>query len=70
MNSISFDALGVSPALEALRLALSSLSPVEACALTLGWAAFLLAVAHRQRPVVPLHVRLASEAGVVVKPSS
>lgn len=55
------------PALEAFRLALSSLSPVEATALTLGWVAFLVAVAHRQRPVVPMHVRLASEAGVAVR---
>ncbi|MEU5853889.1 hypothetical protein ABZ799_01050 [Nocardiopsis dassonvillei] len=57
----------VSPALEAFRLALSSLSPVEAAALTLGWVAFLVAVAHRPRPVVPMHVRLAEEAGVVIR---
>lgn len=55
------------PALEAMRLALSHLSPTEAVALTLGWVAFLVAVAHRQRPVVPMHVRLADEAGVVIR---
>lgn len=58
------------PALEAFRLSLSSLSPVEAAALTLGWVGFLVAVARWPRPVVPMHVRLADEAGVVVKPSS
>lgn len=50
------------PALEALHLALSSLSPVEAAALTLGWVGFVVAVARWPRPVVPLNVRLASEA--------
>ena len=53
---------GVSPALEAVRLALSYLSPVETAALTLGWAAFLVAVAYRQRPVVSLNTRAAAEA--------
>lgn len=57
----------VSPALEAMRLALSSLSPVEAAALTLAWAAFLVAVVYSPRPVVPLNVRLAEEAGLVAR---
>lgn len=55
------------PALEAFRLALSHLSPVEAVALTLGWVALFVAVSRWPRPVVPMHVRLADEAGVVIR---
>lgn len=68
MNSISFDALGVSPALEAMRLALSSLSPVETAALALGvvFAVTVLALLRAalvadRRPMATLNDRLAAE---------
>ncbi|WP_435112385.1 hypothetical protein [Nocardiopsis synnemataformans] len=67
MNTILPD---VSSALETVRLALFSLSPVEAVALALGWAAFAVAVTYRPRPVVSLNTRLADEAGLAAKPSS
>jgi len=67
VNSISFDAPGVSPALEALRLALFSLSPVEAGALALTVIALAVAAATYRRPVVTLNERNAIDAGLTVE---
>ncbi|WP_433701728.1 hypothetical protein [Nocardiopsis sp. CA-288880] len=61
MNSISFDAPGVSPALEAFRLALFSLSPVEVCALVALAIAFVVTLATFRRPVVTLNERAVAE---------
>jgi hypothetical protein len=62
VNSISSGVFDVSPALEAVRLALASLSPIEAAALALGWVGFFVAVVgFSRRPVVTLNERNAAE---------
>ncbi|GAA1454231.1 hypothetical protein [Nocardiopsis tropica] len=61
METISFDAPGVSPALEALRPALSSLSPVEVCALVALAIALVVTLATFRRPVVTLNERAVAE---------
>lgn len=74
MASIIPDVLDVSPALEAFRLALSSLSPTEAAALTLG-AVFVVtvlallraALVADRRPMATLNARLAEEAREVTR---
>ncbi|GAA0972891.1 hypothetical protein Q7689_00040 [Nocardiopsis tropica] len=67
MNSISSDAPGVSPALEALRLALFSLSPVEACALVALAIALAVTLVSYRRPVVTLNERSVRDAGLTVE---
>jgi len=67
VNSLIPDAPDVSPALEALRLALLSLSPVEAGALALAVIALAVAAATYRRPVVTLNERAVAEAGLTVE---
>ncbi|MFJ9558351.1 hypothetical protein ACIRPH_31475 [Nocardiopsis sp. NPDC101807] len=67
MNSISFDVPDVSPALEAMRLALSSLSPVEVCALVALAIALAVTLATFRRQPLTLNERAAAEAGLTVE---
>ena len=67
MNSLIPDVPDVSPALEALRLALSHLSPVEAGALALAVIALAVAAATYRRPVVTLNERNLVDAGLTVE---
>lgn len=65
MTSISPGVLDATPAFETVRLALASLSPVEAAALTLAVVVLFVVVARfPRRPVVSLNERNAAEAGL------
>ena len=64
MNSLIPDGLTVSPALEALRLALSHLSPVEAVALTVAMVALVVSAATIRRQPLTLNDRNVRDAGL------